>query len=72
MLSFAQDIRPLFRQTDIDEMQFLFDLSDYQAVTENAEGIYQQLANGSMPCDGPWPADRVARFRQWADEGFGA
>jgi hypothetical protein len=71
MLSFASDIRPLFRQKDIDSMQFLFDLADYAAVRENAEGIYQQLVDGNMPCDGPWPADQIARFRQWIDDGLG-
>jgi hypothetical protein len=22
-----------------------------------------------MPCDGAWPADRIAVFRQWIDAG---
>ncbi len=32
MPSFAQDIRPLFREIDIDEMRFVFDLSQFEDV----------------------------------------
>jgi len=31
--------------------------------------IYEALANGSMPCDEPWPEERLALFKQWMDEG---
>jgi hypothetical protein len=68
-LSFAQDIRPLFRDTDVDEMSFAFDLSDYEDVKAHAAAIYARLEEGSMPCDGAWPAERVALFRRWIDEG---
>jgi hypothetical protein len=27
---------------------------------------------GSMPCDRPWPADRVDTFRRWIDSGMHA
>jgi hypothetical protein len=70
MPSFASDIRPLFRDRDIDSMTFAFDLSDYDDVREHASRIYERLSAGEMPCDNPWPADRVALFRQWMDEGF--
>jgi hypothetical protein len=69
MPSFTHDIRPLFRPTDVDAMSFAFDLTQYDAVKANAEAIYGRLADGSMPCDGAWPAERVALFRQWLDEG---
>ena len=69
MPSFARDIRGLFRARDVNEMKFAFDLSQYADVTANAEAIYERLADGSMPCDGPWPADQLARFKQWMDEG---
>ena len=70
MPSFARDLRPLFRDSDIEEMQFAFDLSQYDDVKANADGIYDHLAEGSMPCDDAWPADRVALFRQWMEEGY--
>jgi hypothetical protein len=72
MVSFAQDIRPLFRQKDIHSMAGSFDLSNYDQVRAHAEGIYAVLRAGSMPCDGAWPPDRVALFKQWIDAGFPA
>ena len=68
-LSFARDIRPLFRDRDIGAMSSMFDLASYEDVLANADGIYEQLAAGSMPCDGPWPADDVERFRAWVEAG---
>ena len=69
MPSFERDILPQFRDQDIAEMRFAFDLSQYTDVKDNAESIYERLADGSMPCDDPWPAERIALFRQWLDEG---
>jgi hypothetical protein len=68
-VTFARDIRPLFRDRDIRSMTFAFDLSSYEDVRANAEGIYEKLAAGTMPCDGPWPAEDVDRFRTWIDTG---
>ena len=68
-LSFERDIGPLFRERDIKSMSFAFDLSSYDDARENAEAIYGRLANGTMPCDGAWPADDVNRFRAWIDGG---
>jgi len=70
MASFAADIRPLFRQTDIEAMAFAFDLGDYEAVKANATAIHARLADGSMPCDDEWPADNIALFEQWISGGF--
>jgi hypothetical protein len=69
MASFTRDIRPLFRTEDIEAMTYAFNLARYDDVKASAEAIYGRLADGSMPCDGAWPADRVALFRQWIDEG---
>jgi len=46
-------------------MSFAFDLSRYEDVKDNAAAIAERLSDGSMPCDGPWPEERVALFRQW-------
>jgi hypothetical protein len=70
MPSFAQDVRPMFRDKDVEEMRFAFDLSEYEDVKSNAVSIMDRLADGSMPCDEPWPAERIALFRQWMDEGY--
>jgi hypothetical protein len=50
-------------------MRWAFDLSKYDDVKQRAEAIYNQLSEGSMPCDAAWPADRVLLFRQWIDGG---
>jgi len=68
-ITFARDIRPLFRDRDIGSMSFAFDLSSYEDVRANAEAIYARLADGTMPCDGRWPAEDVERFRTWVDTG---
>jgi len=71
-LSFANDIRPLFRDTpDVDTMkQFGMDLSAYDDVKTHAEAIYSRLDDGSMPCDEPWPKALIAKFKQWMDDGM--
>jgi hypothetical protein len=69
-LSFERDIRPLFRDKDVESMSRAFDLSSYEDVREHAEAIHAQLAAGSMPCDGPWAAENVERFAQWMEAGL--
>jgi len=70
-LSFARDIRPLFRDTpDVESMKGMgLDLSSYEDVKAKAESIYSVLEDGSMPCDGAWPKDQLTRFKSWIDEG---
>ena len=67
--SFERDIRPLFRDDDVDSMSFAFDLRSYDDVRANAEAIYERIEDGSMPCDGEWPAEDLQRFRSWIDTG---
>jgi hypothetical protein len=67
--SFEADIRPLFRDDDVDAMSWAFDLTSYENVKEHAEAIYERVADGSMPCDDPWPDADVERFRAWIDSG---
>jgi len=73
-LSFASDIRPLFRDTpDVDTMKPMgIDLSSYDDVKAKAENIYARLEDGSMPCDDPWPKEQLALFKRWMDEGMAA
>jgi hypothetical protein len=68
-IGFERDIRPLFRDGDVEAMSFALNLASYDDVRENAEAIYGKLEDGSMPCDGAWPADRVQLFRDWIDAG---
>lgn len=68
--SFEQDIKPLFREKDQEEMLFAFDLWSYNDVRENATAILEVLEAGDMPCDGAWPEEQVALFRDWIDGGM--
>lgn len=70
--SFATDIRPLFREMDIEEMKVNgpFDLSKIDDVKKNAKSIFQRLSDGDMPCDASWSAAHVQKFKQWVDEGM--
>jgi hypothetical protein len=67
--SFARDIRPLFREEDVEMMSFAFDLGSYDDVRESAEDIYERLEDRTMPCDRAWPAEHVELFRRWIDTG---
>lgn len=68
-VGYERDIRPLFREKDVSSMSGAFDLSSYDDVRANAGRILARLSDGSMPCDGPWPQDRVRIFRTWVDAG---
>ena len=69
MSSFAEDIKPLFRDKDVAAMKFRFDLHDHADVTANAEAILETVEDGSMPCDEPWDEARVDVLRQWIADG---
>jgi CDGSH-type Zn-finger protein/truncated hemoglobin YjbI len=64
-VSFAAHIKPLFRQRDRDSMSFALDLWSYEDVKAHAADILKRLGEGSMPCDGAWPKDRVDVFARW-------
>ena len=73
MVSFEQEIKPLFRQVDIEHMQgFGIDLSVYKDVFDNADDIYSQVSDGNMPPppDSPWSPDKVQLFKDWMDGGY--
>jgi CDGSH-type Zn-finger protein/truncated hemoglobin YjbI len=69
-VSFAAHIKPLFRERDRQSMTFALDLWSYDDARAHAADILQRLSNGSMPCDGAWPAERVAVFKRWTESGF--
>jgi len=71
-LSFAKDIRPLFRdEQDVEAMKpFGLDLSSYDEVRAQAQNIVARLEDGSMPCDEVWPQSRIDVFKLWMSEGM--
>jgi CDGSH-type Zn-finger protein/truncated hemoglobin YjbI len=68
-LSFARHIKGLFRARDRGAMRFAFDLWSAADVRAHALAIQARLKAGTMPCDGAWPAERVALFERWVAEG---
>jgi hypothetical protein len=70
MNGFESDIKPLFRDTDVAEMEFAFNLRDYEDVKANAQGILERVEAGEMPCDEPWDEERIAKFRSWVEGGM--
>jgi hypothetical protein len=70
-ISYASDIRPLFRDFDIDSMikARKLDLSNFKQVSAAADGILKVLEAGAMPCDGAWPEKDIETFRQWIKDG---
>jgi hypothetical protein len=70
MTSFAADIRPLFRDKDVESMKGMgLDLSSLDEVGAQADAILARLRAGDMPCDGAWPADQISLFEAWMSEG---
>ena len=71
-VSFAADIRTLFPDSpDGDSMRgYGLDLSSYEEVKARAPQTYARHVDGSMPCDQPWPSERLGFFKLWMDEGF--
>lgn len=70
MSSFTNDIRPLFRDKDVESMKSMFDLSSYDDVKDRADGILETVENGSMPCDQTWTPEQVAVLKGWIADGF--
>ncbi len=68
-LSFDGDIKPLFREQDRASMTFAFDLWSHEDVSRHADSILNRLQEGTMPCDGAWPPERVATFERWIAAG---
>jgi hypothetical protein len=78
-VSFATDIRPLFRDIDISHMGVHgIALDDYTFMSDpdNASKVLETLSPHeddppSMPPGGPyWTADQLALFAQWQNEGY--
>jgi CDGSH-type Zn-finger protein len=69
VVTFSQHVKPLFRKRDRLSMQFAFDLWSHADVSKHAQAIFERLRNGSMPCDGAWPQERIDVFERWIAAG---
>jgi hypothetical protein len=70
MTSFENDVKPLFREKDRLEMDYVFDLWSYDDVKNEAENILERLEDGTMPCDGEWPEEKLQVLRDWIAGGL--
>ena len=76
-VSFAGDIRPLFRSVDIEHMKrFDILLDDYKYMSDatnqygNAQRVYDSLTGKKMPPNGPyWAKDKLDLFENWIKGG---
>ncbi len=64
-VEFGKHIKGLFRDRDRRSMKFAFDLGSYADVSAHADAILERVRNGTMPCDGAWPQERVEVFARW-------
>lgn len=82
-VSFATDIKPLFRPVDVAHMKgFGVKLDDYAYMSDpannhqNAESVQQSLTPldgepASMPPGGPyWTKEQLALFAKWRADGY--
>ena len=78
-VSFARDIRPLFRAIDISHMtRYGIKLDDYTFMSDpdHANKVLGTLSPHegdppSMPPGGPyWTANKLALFAQWQKDGY--
>jgi hypothetical protein len=67
--SFANDIKPPFRESDRTAMLSAFDLWSFDDVTSNADRILAAVDSGAMPRDMRWPDEQVDLLRSWIDSG---
>ena len=75
-VSFARDIRPLFRPEDIQHMNpmgILLDDFKYMSDSGNAQRVYDSLTGETqpqMPVNGPyWSKDKLDLFENWMKGG---
>ena len=69
-LTFERDIKSLFRERDRRSMLGFFDLWSFDDVSANADAILAAVRGGSMPCDAPWPSEKVDLLQRWVDSGM--
>jgi hypothetical protein len=72
-LTYAHDIRPMFRDQDIACMtpkQIKLGDPAWMCIAANAQRVFDVLQAGVMPPDGKWPDDKLTTFKNWMDGGL--
>ena len=75
-MSFARDIRPLFRNVDVEHMKRMGVLLDdyaYMSQLANAQKVFKSLTEQfapRMPVGGPyWSQEQLDLFSKWMEGG---
>ena len=68
-VEFDKHVKALFRERDRKSMKFAFDLASHADVSKHADAILEPVRNGTMPCDGAWPRERVDIIERWVASG---
>ena len=75
-VSFERDIKPLFREIDLDHMGPMgVPLDDYEYMSEpsNAQSVYEYLTGDQeprMPIGGPyWTQEQLELYSRWLEAG---
>ena len=71
-VGYESDIRPLFREFDVEILQRLdgIDLDDVESVRVRGEELRERLHKGSLPYDACWSDDLINLFDCWLDGGM--
>ena len=75
-LSFERDIKPMFREIDIDHMEpFGVMLADHEWMSDpaNAKSVHDYLVGEGvpkMPPDEPWTDEQIKQFADWMAGGY--
>ena len=76
-VSFSNDIKPMFREVDIEHMKVHgVNLDDYQYMSDatnnyaNARAVRDSLAGRTMPPGSPfWTAEQLSLYDEWTTAG---
>jgi hypothetical protein len=68
-IAYGRDIKQLYSEGDRETKLSVFVLWSYDDVSRVSDAILARLRDGSMPCDGAWPEERIALFEDWVGAG---
>jgi hypothetical protein len=77
-VSFSKDIKPLFREVDIEHMKVHgVPLDDYQYMSDatnsyaHAQAVLNSLVRKTMPPGGPfWTKEQIELYEKWRTDGY--
>ncbi len=72
ILSYQTDIRPLFRDFDLETLKRFdrIDLNSLDSVRAHIETLRERLQAGKLPYDACWSSKQIALFRRWINQGM--